>query len=164
MEVKEKIIHAYLKLLSREAYLFIVGNGGVNERSITHYFAIYLQKEFPEFNVDCEYNKDNKEPKRLRERFEKSIASSNIRGDTVYPDIIIHHRGTKNNFIVIEAKKTSVDLKHKEEDRNCPCDKCKLKFYKQELNYQYAFFIQFPVGEKFKNLSWEVVNQYIEDI
>ena len=29
----------------------------VNERTITHKLAEYLQKHFPEFNVDCEYNR-----------------------------------------------------------------------------------------------------------
>ena len=30
----------------------------VNERSITHKLAEYLQKHLPEYNVDCEYNRN----------------------------------------------------------------------------------------------------------
>ena len=29
----------------------------INERSITHKLAEYLKEYFPEFNVDCEYNR-----------------------------------------------------------------------------------------------------------
>lgn len=29
----------------------------VNERTIAHKFAEYLQKQFPDWNVDCEYNR-----------------------------------------------------------------------------------------------------------
>ena len=37
----------------------------VNERSITHRLAMYLQKALPECDVDAEYNRDQAKPKRL---------------------------------------------------------------------------------------------------
>lgn len=37
----------------------------VNERSVALKFAEYLQIEFPDWNVDCEYNRDNSLIKRL---------------------------------------------------------------------------------------------------
>jgi hypothetical protein len=53
MEVRDKIIRAYRMLLSRDSYLLVAD---VNERSI-HRLAMYIQEEFPEYDIDCEYNR-----------------------------------------------------------------------------------------------------------
>jgi hypothetical protein len=37
----------------------------LSERCIASRLAFYLQNEFPEFNVDVEYNRDGEPPKRL---------------------------------------------------------------------------------------------------
>ena len=79
----------------------------VNERSITHWLATYLQGDFPEWNVDCEYNRNELDPKRIPID-PVQITGDDTRGRTVYPDIIVHHRGRKGegaNLLVIEAKK-----------------------------------------------------------
>ncbi len=133
--VKDKIINAYKKLLENDICLL---KNDVNERSITHKIAEYLQQEFSEYHVDCEYNRDGHFTKKLEV---KKIDTDDIEAQTIYPDIIIHNRGTENNFIVIEAKKACVDETKKEEDKN------KLKEYKKQLNYKYAIFITFYVGK-----------------
>lgn len=136
-------------VIKNDAYLLVAA---ANERSITHRLAIYLEAEFPEYNVDCEYNKNGSYPKRLI-NFRKTINSDNTDGVTVYPDIIVHHRGTNDNFIVIEAKKSSnTDL----EDRE------KLQVYKTELSYTHAFFVKFPVGEDLNNFNLSSINEFIE--
>ena len=148
-EVFKKIKNAYLKLLKNDSYLLDVD---ANERSITHRLAIYLEDEFPDYNVDCEYNRNGAEIKRITEIFnniisQNAISITNKTGNTVsvYPDIIIHHRGTDDNFIVIEAKKTT---------NNNGNDEQKLKAYKDVLHYKHAFFIEFPV----KNKKTDIVN------
>ena len=78
----------------------------VNERSITHKLAIYLQENFPNFDVDCEYNRDGLDPKMLNLPV-SNILDNDTEAKTVFPDIIIHERGTKNNILVIEVKKSS---------------------------------------------------------
>jgi hypothetical protein len=105
-QVLEKIKIAIDFLLRLDAYLF---EADVNERSISHKFATYLQNEFHCWNVDCEFNRDGLDPKRLNLL---SISSLEVRSDdveakTVYPDIIVHYRGTKENLLVIEIKKTA---------------------------------------------------------
>ena len=142
-EVSEKIKNAYRKLLKNDSYLLKVD---ANERSITHRLAIYLEDEFPDYNVDCEYNREGADIKRIREIFNNSMPQDAIsitreNGNTVsvFPDIIIHHRGTDDNFIVIEAKKKT---------NNNGKDKAKLKAYKDDLHYKHAFFIEFPVKNK----------------
>ena len=151
MTVEDNIIRAYKQLLSSDAPLFVAD---VNERSMTHRFAMYLQEEFSEYDVDCEYNRNGLVPKRL-ESFKESIDSDDSNGVTVYPDIIVHHRRINDNYIVIEAKKTSSTRGD---------DLEKLKAYKTELSYKYAYFIRFPVAEAFDDYNDSSVAQYIQEI
>lgn len=161
MEVIDKIIRAYKSFLMQDAHLLRVD---ANERSMTHRFAIYLQDEFPEYNVDCEYNRieeDSKEIGRLKKKlvdFKEQIYSDDENAVTVYPDIIVHHRGAHDNFIVIEAKKT------KTSNRDIRYDLEKLKAYKNDLDYKCAFFVKFPVGESFKKFVEDEIEQYIQEI
>lgn len=161
MKLDKKILIGLDALLKNDAYLLSVDT---NERSITHKLAECYQDFFPEWNVDCEYNKNLLAPKEividpidflakmasfikrhykddslrvlLREKIDiqdmlgllKDLKNrENLLYDeeldliyfvlnenggekivkTIFPDIIIHHRGTKDNHIVIEAKKTS---------------------------------------------------------
>jgi len=154
--VFEKIKNAYRTLLKNDSHLLTFD---ANERSITHKLAIYLQDEFPDYNVDCEYNRDRHDSKKLLFLLEvKEIRSDETKGTTVYPDIIIHHRGTKDNFIVIEAKKMTNKFKDYDEK--------KLRGYISELNYQYAFFIEFPVEKGFSNSDFDekMLEKFIKEI
>ena len=75
----------------------------VNERSITHKLAEHLQNSFSGLKVDCEYNRkgDNK-------KSEKVLANN----EKVFPDIVVHKRGTNNkNLLVIETKKKGRSIK-----------------------------------------------------
>jgi len=152
-DIRKLIECAYRMLIEKDGYLLKVD---ANERSITHHLAIYLELLFPGYNVDCEYNRDGLDPKRLVS-FEKKIDFDDTNGTTVYPDIIIHHRGRgkKCNFIVIEVKKTS-----KRDDS----DKEKLAIYKKELFYKYAYFVKFPVGKDFKNYKCLPFKKFIEEV
>jgi hypothetical protein len=60
----------------------------------------------------------------------------------VRPDIIVHHRGEEyGNLLVIEAKKTS----SQESD---DFDLHKLQKFIEQLQYQYAVFLKFIVGNE----------------
>lgn len=104
-EVQGVVREAIRRLYRVDAQLI---EHNVNERSVTHWLAAYLQEFFPRWNVDCEYNRNELDPKRLPIA-PVQIASDDTKGKTVYPDIIVHHRGHKGrdaNLLVIEAKKT----------------------------------------------------------
>ncbi|WP_139492165.1 hypothetical protein [Brevibacillus dissolubilis] len=132
--VNQKVLFALKKLLSRDIYLLINDS---SERSIAHRLAVYLEEQFPDWCVDCEYNRNGLDKKILDEL----KTHTGRKGRTVLPDIVIHHRGTKNNLLVIEIKKKTspndFDLK-------------KLHFYKmqQNLQYQHALYIGIGVGNK----------------
>lgn len=110
----------------------------VNERSISHRLASYLEAFFQGWNVDCEYNRNHDDPKRLEIR-RRNVQSDDTQATTVFPDIIIHRRGSDENFVVIEMKKTS----SQETD---DYDLEKLKAFKEQLGYQYAIFVKVRTG------------------
>ncbi|HWO56406.1 MAG TPA: hypothetical protein VNN55_02445 [bacterium] len=83
-----------------------------SERSITHKLAEHLQAYFPEFKVDCEYNRHGSEVKRLRNHGEPTT-SNDLGVRSVYPDIVVHERGRDSkNVLVIETKKSSSRQPH----------------------------------------------------
>ena len=106
-----------------------------NERSITHKVAEYLQYQFPDMNVDCEYN---------RRGGSGSVKKSSSTGQGILPDIIVHERGTnKNNCLVIEIKKEGGNSEGAKKDR------IKLAEYTSSLyEYKVGLFLVFDVGKK----------------
>lgn len=81
-----------------------------NERSLSHKLAEYIQSNFSDWHVDCEYNRDMEHPKLLGFS-EENVSNYDTDARTVYPDIIIHKRKTNENLLVIEIKKSNSDLK-----------------------------------------------------
>jgi len=128
--VGEKVRRALVKLLEVDEFLLRVD---ANERSISHRLAQHIAAEFPDWNVDCEYNRDGHEPKRVRLE-PITVESDDTEGTTVYPDIIVHKRGEANNFLVLELKKTN-------DRRGNNFDFQKLSAYQQQLAYQFAVFV-----------------------
>lgn len=123
----------------------------IYERSITHKLALYLQNNFPEFNVDCEYNGDIENINNYRKQLDISVADmiktarQKIREDetySVYPDIIIHTRNTNgNNHLVIEVKKANGN----ENDK--AFDLLKLKKFTTQYGYRLGIYLEFSTGE-----------------
>ena len=105
-----------------------------NERSITFRFAMYLQPRFPDWTVDCEFKRDGVEPKRLG-HLELYPDSEDEEAKTVFPDVIVHRRGTKQNYLVVEFKKSTSRV-----DRQI--DLRKLHGYKLQLGYVHALFVE----------------------
>jgi hypothetical protein len=81
--------------------------------------------------VDCEFDRLLEATKKLR-----------IRGELrrVIPDIIVHRRNTKDNLLVIEAKKGS-------DPRGRDVDLGKLRLFRDQLGYQHSIFLRFRTGE-----------------
>jgi len=107
-----------------------------HERSITHKLAEYLQQELSSYHVDCEYSRHGIETKRLPRHCNDTDM------DRVYPDIVVHLRGTDDdNLLVIEAKPAwNPDVGVPE------CDRIKLEEFTKptgEYRYQFGLFIGF---------------------
>lgn len=141
-EVLRRLNSACHSLLEHDRELLVVD---ANERSITHKLAEHLQVEFPDWNVDCEYNRDGFEPKRMTYTVE-TVLTDNTDAKTVFPDIIVHHRGCQtHNLLVIEAKKCTTG--------DTDSDRAKLMAYKAQLKYMFAYSVVFPVGKKASSAS-----------
>jgi hypothetical protein len=134
-EAGAPVRYALEQLLKRDAYLLQVD---ANERSITARLAMYLQEALPDWQVDCEYNRDGVDPKRLQ-HLDLYPDSEDTEAKTVFPDVIAHIRGTKRNYLVIELKKTTNTVPRE-------VDLGKLRGYKRELTYVHALFIELSAG------------------
>ena len=136
-DVKRRVIASVCTLYRRDRELLEVD---VNERSITHKLAEYLQFEFPCWHVDCEYNRRGSEVKRLREIFSRScrLDPANEEAISVFPDIIVHRRRTNYNLLVIEVKKVA--------GRGDTRDVEKLKAFTQAPEYTYNYGLFLKIG------------------
>jgi hypothetical protein len=132
-------------LLSKDAYLLKID---ANERSITFRFAMHLQARLPDWQIDCEFNRDGVEPKKLA-HLELYPDSEDEEAKTVYPDVIAHERGTKKNHLVIEFKKSTSKV-----DRGI--DIRKLRGYKQQLGFSHALFVEVETDGQsgIRDLCW----------
>ena len=139
-QMKEKVDTTVNLFLKRDFFLI---KNDVNERSISHKLAEYLQQQFPEFSVDCEYNRmrdRNMDPEFITKKLNfdiESLNSDDTTAKTVYPDIIIHRRGTSNNLLVIEIKKII-----NKSTKNFDLKKLKA-FRKKPLQYKFGLYIEF---------------------
>jgi hypothetical protein len=141
-DLKKHVDKAISQLLEKDSYLLI---HDVNERSISHRLAMYLTDEFPDHDVDCEYNRNRGEPKRLDLLLsyirKRTVPITDTKARTAYPDIIVHRRGSNvENLLVIEIKKTSTVHGEK-------FDLAKLdSFRKDPYNYNYALYLCLQTG------------------
>lgn len=141
-EVYKRIDQAIAQLLEKDYYLLQID---ANERAISHRLGLYLQLLFTDWHVDCEYNRNLDQPKRLEQYEEFFDAEQRVWSIavtdpiTVFPDIIIHERGTGNNLLVLEMKKTTSKVRD-------DFDRMKLNEFKNQYGYPYALFIKFTTG------------------
>lgn len=118
-------------------------NVNASERSISHKLAEHLQKQFPDLNVDCEYNRHGDVIKTLYTKCDSPVAPDALEAKTVFPDIIIHKRGNDEmNLLVIEIKKIN-------SGRNHIWDIEKLRaFTSKQYRYEVGLFLLFDVKVK----------------
>lgn len=140
--IGDVVINALRSLLEHDRYLLEVN---ANERSITFRFALYLQSQLPDWTVDCEYNRDGIDPKRLG-HLDVDPDSEDDEAKTVFPDVIAHRRGREDNLIVLEFKKSTSRV-----DREI--DRRKLLGYKRQLGYTYGLFIEVATDTNQANIS-----------
>lgn len=186
-------------LISADSYLL---EKDISERAITHKLAEHLQKLYPNWHVDCEFNKNlddikiisidhhelllqmakylekklnDKEfigediPQRLKESLTQQLYNpkteyiseldlwlflweqdGKITKHHIYPDIIVHHRGTRKNHIVFEAKKTK---NRNLRDRLYDLTKLGTLVSAPEYKYKKGIFIDLPVAEDFRRFK-----------
>lgn len=70
-DIQSRVIYALLSLKEKDMFLL---ENNLNERTISHKFAEYLQAHFsPVWDVDCEYNRNHDDVKRLKLPIEQNL-------------------------------------------------------------------------------------------
>jgi len=139
-EILRKVRNALKDFFQEEQSLLDVN---ASERSISHKFAEYLQKQFHNLDVDCEYNRHGSDIKRLKYYLPKQTEVDKLEAKTIFPDIVVHKRGNdKNNTVVIEIKKSNSGQDH-------TADIQKLKaFTGSQYKYKLGIFLVINVEAK----------------
>ena len=90
--IEQRLREALGTLYLRDAFLL---EQNAHEISISHKLAEYVQREFPAYHVDCEYNRqgDDALSKKLRSLIECQNVDSADDERHVRPDILVHERG-----------------------------------------------------------------------
>src|SRR3972149_9080445 len=127
-QINHALSSAIRSLIERDFHLLSVD---VSERCLTHRLALYLTQGLSDYDVDCEYNRDGFDVKRLA-LSERPARDDDVEAVTVFPDIVVHRRGNnEHNLLVIEMKKYGA--------RTAPdYDIQKLKAFRSELRYNFA--------------------------
>jgi hypothetical protein len=98
----DKVVRALGEFYAREAYLF---EKDLGERTLTHRLAVYLERQFPGWQVDCDY--DRLGERTLRMPKGSIVSTDDHLGKSIYPDIVVHRRAVPDNLLAIEVRKAS---------------------------------------------------------
>jgi hypothetical protein len=97
-----KVVDALKEFYACETHLL---EKDLGERTLTHRLAVYVEKQFPGWEVDCDYNRLGERTLRLPKG--TIISTDDVIGKSVYPDIVVHQRDIPNNLLAIEVRKAS---------------------------------------------------------
>ena len=96
----DKVVAALKELYAREAFLF---EHDLGERALTHRLAVHIERQFPDFEVDCDF--DRLGPRTLNLPLGSIVSTDDHLGKSVYPDVAVHQRAVPNNLLAIEVRK-----------------------------------------------------------
>ena len=97
-----KVITALREFYAHEVFLL---EKDLGERTLTHRLAVYVEKQFPGWQVDCNY--DRLGERTLRLPHGSIVSTDDHLGKSIYPDIVVHQREIPNNLLTIEVRKES---------------------------------------------------------
>ena len=141
--VEKKIERCVDKLYKDDKYLF---ESKVCERCLMFRLAYYLQMAFPDYFVDCEFNKMGFKNYKYMEKVEPSEQGRKLK--KMFADIIIHKRNSnvQDNFICLEIKPTKKGMDTDSERLKNMTRKngFRHKGRKYIYAYDFGFFIYLP--------------------
>ena len=80
----DKLVGALGEFYAREGFLF---EKDLGERALTHRLAVYLERQFPGWQVDCDY--DRLGERALRMPKGSIVSTDDHLGKSIYPDIVV---------------------------------------------------------------------------
>jgi hypothetical protein len=97
-----KLVVALQEFYAQEAFLL---EKDLGERALTHRLAVHLEKQYPGWQVDCDYNRLGERTLRLPHG--TIVSTDDALGKSIFPDIVVHQREIPNNLLAIEVRKAS---------------------------------------------------------
>jgi len=97
-----KLVVALQEFYAQEAFLL---ERDLGERTLTHRLAVHLEKHYPGWQVDCDYNRLGERTLRLPHG--TIVSTDDTLGKSIFPDIVVHQRAIPNNLLAIEVRKAS---------------------------------------------------------
>jgi hypothetical protein len=97
-----KLVTALKEFYGHETYIL---ERDLGERTLTHRLAVYVERQFPGWEVDCDYNRLGERTLRLPHG--TIVSTDDTLGKSVFPDIVVHQRDIPNNLLAIEVRKAS---------------------------------------------------------
>ncbi|MBR0779418.1 hypothetical protein JQ543_27275 [Bradyrhizobium diazoefficiens] len=97
-----KVVAAVRDFYANDKFLF---EKDIGERAITHRFAVYLERQFSGWAVDCNY--DRLGERTLHLPHGTIISTDDHLGKSIYPDVAVHQREIPNNLLTVEIRKAS---------------------------------------------------------
>jgi len=127
-ELTNKVDMAIDVFFARDSKLFDIK---ASEWAVAHRIAVYLEKYFEGWNIDCEYNKVGM----------RGTTKHDADGAYKRPDINVHHRGMtekEHNLLVIEVKikNTPEDYSKLRDFTSAPCQN-------RPFQYRYGLALSF---------------------
>ncbi|MGA9092188.1 MAG: hypothetical protein WB420_24145 [Bradyrhizobium sp.] len=98
----DKVVTGLGEFYARETFLF---EHDLGERTLTHRLAVHLERQFPGWDVDCDY--DRLGARTLRLPHGTIVSTDDHLSKSIYPDIVVHQREIPNNLLAIEVRKAS---------------------------------------------------------
>lgn len=95
-----KLIVALTDLYAADAFLFDKDAG---EQALTHRLAVHLERQFPGWAVDCNY--DRLGERTLHLPHGAIVSTDDHLARSIYPDIVVHQREVPNNLLAVELRK-----------------------------------------------------------
>lgn len=97
-----KLVAALQEFYAQEAFLL---EKDLGERTLTHRLAVYLEKQYRGWQVDCDYNRLGERTLRLPHG--TIVSTDDTLGKSIFPDIVVHQRAIPNNLLAVEVRKAS---------------------------------------------------------
>ncbi len=97
-----KLVAALQEFYAEEAFLL---EKDLGERALTHRLAVHLERHYPGWQVDCDYNRLGERTLRLPHG--TIVSTDDTLAKSIFPDIVVHQREIPNNLLAIEVRKAS---------------------------------------------------------
>jgi hypothetical protein len=97
-----RVVNALGEFYRRETWLL---EKDLGERALTHRLAVYVETQFPGWEVDCDYDRLGERTLRLPKG--TIVSTDDHFGKSVYPDMVVHQREIPNNLLAVELRKAN---------------------------------------------------------